>query len=198
MHALDTLAKELELSPERVEEEGLKALLETRIHGLAAQLGTICRKYGVGTYDDFDHLIQDGKVNETQALDDFQTADHLEAKLRRLKKILLDQVAFESDSILVEMVRRLVEKFHPISIYLFGSRARGEQTQDSDYDLLVVLPDSLLPRYQRERAAFLTLCGVGASKDVLVLTEREFESKKSVVCSLPAMVDREGALLYAA
>lgn len=92
MHALDSLAKELELSPERVEEEGLKALLETRIHGLAAQLGTICRKYGVDTYDDFDRLIQEGKVNETQALDDFQTADHLEAKLRRLKKILLDKI----------------------------------------------------------------------------------------------------------
>lgn len=92
MQALDTLAKELELSPERIEKESLKALLETRIHGLSAQLGTICRKYGVGTYEDLDRLIQDGKVNETQTLDDFQTADHLEAKIRRLKKILLDQI----------------------------------------------------------------------------------------------------------
>ena len=39
------------------------------------------------------------------------------------------------------VVQRLVEAFDPVAIYLFGSRARGEAGQDSDYDLMLVLSD---------------------------------------------------------
>jgi uncharacterized protein len=39
------------------------------------------------------------------------------------------------------VVRRLVERFDPIAIYLFGSRARGDAGPDSDYDLMLVLAD---------------------------------------------------------
>lgn len=102
------------------------------------------------------------------------------------------------DPILAEMVRRLVLALQPETIYFFGSRARGEAGEDSDYDLLVVVGDSSLPRYRREQKAFRALCGVGAPKDVLVLTREEFERKKGVVCSLPATVLREGKIVYAA
>jgi predicted nucleotidyltransferase len=37
------------------------------------------------------------------------------------------------------MVRRIVKKFHPEQIILFGSHARGDAGPDSDVDLLVVL-----------------------------------------------------------
>jgi hypothetical protein len=39
------------------------------------------------------------------------------------------------------VVRRLVEAFDPVAVYLFGSRARGEAGEDSDYDLMLVLAD---------------------------------------------------------
>jgi uncharacterized protein len=39
------------------------------------------------------------------------------------------------------VVRRLVEAFDPLAIYLFGSRARGDASEDSDYDLMLVLAD---------------------------------------------------------
>ena len=42
----------------------------------------------------------------------------------------------------LDMVECLVEAFHPERIYLFGSFARGDTTPDSDYDLLLVVPDS--------------------------------------------------------
>lgn len=45
------------------------------------------------------------------------------------------------DPILVEIVDRVVAAFHPEAVYLFGSRARGDWRADSDYDLLMVLPD---------------------------------------------------------
>lgn len=103
-----------------------------------------------------------------------------------------------SDSVVGEIVQRLVAALSPERIYLFGSQARGEAGPDSDYDLLVVVRTSTLPRYRRDQAAFEALLGVGVAKDVLVLTHDEFERQRTVVCSLPAMVAREGVLLYAA
>ena len=96
------------------------------------------------------------------------------------------------------MVRRLEEQLRPERIYLFGSRARGDAGPDSDYDLLVVVANSTLPGYKRDQEAFRVLRGVGAAKDVIVLTSTEFRRRSSVVCSLPATVLREGTLLYVA
>jgi predicted nucleotidyltransferase len=102
------------------------------------------------------------------------------------------------DPILSEMIRRLVGAFRPERIYLFGSRARGGAGPDSDYDLLMVVGSSSQPRCRLEQAAFRTLCGVGAPKDVIVLTSKEFNEKRQVVCSLAATVEREGRLVYEA
>jgi uncharacterized protein len=98
---------------------------------------------------------------------------------------------------LSESVRRLRESLPAERIYLFGSRVRGEETDDSDFDFLVVVSDSPLPRYKREQKAFRALCGLGIAKDVLVFTRREFEKGLAVVTSLPATVAREGRLIYA-
>ena len=108
----------------------------------------------------------------------------------------------KTDSITVanpisESVRRLRVCLHAERIYLFGSRARDEANEDSDYDFLVVVRDSPLPRYKREQQAFRALCGVGIAKDVLVFTREEFDRGLAVVSSLPAAVAREGRLLYA-
>ncbi|MCX5975904.1 MAG: nucleotidyltransferase domain-containing protein [Coprothermobacterota bacterium] len=108
----------------------------------------------------------------------------------------------KTDSITVanpisESVRRLRVCLHAERIYLFGSRARDEANEDSDYDFLVVVRDSPLPRYKREQQAFRALCGMGIAKDVLVLTREEFDRGLAIVSSLPATVVREGRLLYA-
>ena len=102
----------------------------------------------------------------------------------------------EVDALVTELVRRLRECLPAERIYLFGSRARDETNENSDFDFLVVVPNSSLPRYKREQQAFRALCGLGVSKDVLVFTHDEFEHGRKVVTSLPATVDREGRLLY--
>jgi len=95
-----------------------------------------------------------------------------------------------------ESVRRLRAGLQPERIYLFGSRARDDADEDSDYDFLVVVRDSPLPRYKREQQAFRALCGMGIAKDVVVFTREEFDRGLAVVSSLPATVAREGRLLY--
>lgn len=109
-----------------------------------------------------------------------------------------NEEVLQDDQILAEIVRRLVTAFQPECIYLYGSRARVEQRPDSDYDLMMVVSTSELPRYRRDQEAFRALCGIGVPKEVIVLTRKEFDSKRSVVCSLPATIKREGKLLYAA
>ena len=39
-----------------------------------------------------------------------------------------------------EFGRRIGQEFHPHQVILFGSYARGSVTEDSDVDLLVILP----------------------------------------------------------
>jgi uncharacterized protein len=109
-----------------------------------------------------------------------------------------DAVIEPPEGPLAEAVRRLVELFQPERVYLFGSQARGDTTEDSDYDLMVVVPSDDEPRYRRAQRAYGVLYEVDLPVDVLVLTHDEFERQAPVVASLPATVLREGRLLYAA
>ena len=95
-------------------------------------------------------------------------------------------------------VRRLVAALRPERIYLFGSRARGDADQDSDFDLLIVVPEVVGSPYRLHRRAYDVLWGLGAAVDVLVVSRARFERQREVVASLPATVEREGRLLYAA
>ncbi len=98
---------------------------------------------------------------------------------------------------LAELVRRLEAAYQPERIYLFGSRARGEAGPDSDYDILLVVPDDALPDRKRARLAYQVLRGTGVAADVVVWTRGAFEERLCVPASLPATVMREGRALLA-
>jgi len=103
-----------------------------------------------------------------------------------------------SDPALIEVVRRLVQAYRPERIYLFGSVARGDAGPDSDYDILVIVPDDAPPERRRSRLAYEVLWGTGTAADVLVWTAGQFNSRTHLASSLPATVVREGVLLHAA
>jgi len=102
------------------------------------------------------------------------------------------------DPVLAELVRRLVEAYHPLSIYLFGSTARGDAGPDSDYDVLLLVPDDAPPEQRDCDLAYRALRGLRIAKDILVWTRTEFEGRLPLKASLPSTVVREGKLLYAA
>ena len=102
------------------------------------------------------------------------------------------------DSALADAVRRLVAAYQPERVYLFGSVARGDAGPDSDYDLLVVVPDDASPERRRSRLAYEALHGTGTAADVLVCTKSYFEDRRSLKASLPGTILREGHLLHAA
>ena len=102
-----------------------------------------------------------------------------------------------ADPVLSEITHRLVQAFQPERIYLFGSKARSDAGPDSDYDLMIVVPDDVPPERRRSRLAYQALRGTGAAADVLVWTREAFDSRLHLPASLPATIIREGKLLYA-
>jgi len=108
----------------------------------------------------------------------------------------MDRLARGSE--LEEIVQRLKRVYEPERIYLFGSHARGEGGPNSDFDLLVVVPDDAPVDRRGSRLAYRVLRGTGVAVDVLVWTRGYFESRRHLKASLSATVAAEGRLLYAA
>jgi predicted nucleotidyltransferase len=102
------------------------------------------------------------------------------------------------DPVLTEILERLIPVFRPEAIYLFGSKARDDAGPDSDYDLMIVVPDDASPERRRARLAYQALRGTRAAADVLVWTKGAFDSRLHLPASLPATILREGKVLYAA
>ena len=96
------------------------------------------------------------------------------------------------------IVERLIAAYQPDRIYLFGSMARGDADADSDYDLMLIVPDDASDERKGSRLAYRVLRGTGIAADVLVWTRTRFERRVHVVASLPATILREGQLVHAA
>lgn len=96
-----------------------------------------------------------------------------------------------------EMVRRIVERFHPEKIILFGSYARGEAGPDSDVDLLVVMAVHGSKRAAQLQVR-LALHDIRLPKDVVVVTPDQFERQREIPGTIVRPAFLEGKMLYAA
>jgi predicted nucleotidyltransferase len=100
------------------------------------------------------------------------------------------------DPVLAEMVRRLVDAYHPERVCLFGSVARGDAGPDSDYDLMVVVPDDAPAHLLSSRTGYRAVRDLGVPRDVFVNKASDFRKQLHLQASFPATVVREGRLLY--
>lgn len=93
------------------------------------------------------------------------------------------------------MVDRIVRRFRPERVILFGSHARGDGGPDSDVDLLVVMPVS---GSKREKAVEIgvALHDIRVPKDIIVTTPDDFAWRKEVVGTIERPAAREGKVLY--
>ncbi len=100
------------------------------------------------------------------------------------------------DRILAQMVSRLVKRFDPDQIILFGSHARGTARADSDVDLLVILPIQGSKRAKQIEMR-VALHDVRVAKDILVATPEEVVRHRNIVGTIVYPALREGKVLYA-
>jgi predicted nucleotidyltransferase len=100
------------------------------------------------------------------------------------------------DRTLERMVKRLVRRFNPDQIILFGSHARGAARPESDIDLLVVLPLRGSKRAKQVEMR-LALHDIHVPKDIIVVTPEEVARQRYIVGTLIKPALQEGKVLYA-
>src|ERR1700690_3769554 len=116
------------------------------------------------------------------------------ARESKRRPVMAAEAVKPSDG-LAEVVQHLKEAYHPQSIYLFGSRARGDEGSYRDYDLLLIVADDVPQERKSSRLAYELLKGTPIATDVLVCTRSYFEARRHLRASLPGTVLREGRLL---
>jgi len=100
-----------------------------------------------------------------------------------------------SAQVLDEAVQRLVARFHPQRIILFGSQARGTADARSDVDLLVI---SRLSGKRRPLMVEMSraLCDLDAAFEVVIQTPEEFDMDRQMPGTIGRYASREGKVLY--
>lgn len=94
------------------------------------------------------------------------------------------------------MVQRLVDRFDPEQIILFGSQARGMAAPGSDVDLLVIMPVTGSKR-AKQLEMRMALHDIAVPKDIILATPDEVARRRDIVGTLIRPALREGKVLYA-
>ena len=99
-------------------------------------------------------------------------------------------------SVMDRVVRRIVRRFHPEQVILFGSQARRDAGPESDIDLLVVMDfeGSKLDKMVELQGA---ADDAPVPVDILVTTPADFAWRKDVVGTIEWPAYRQGKIIYA-
>ena len=94
------------------------------------------------------------------------------------------------------LVQRIVVEVHPLRVLLFGSIARGVQNENSDIDLLVIMPEGIHRRKTAQKL-YQNIEGVGVPFDLIVATESDLKKHKNNIGLIYKSAMEEGRELYA-
>jgi predicted nucleotidyltransferase len=99
------------------------------------------------------------------------------------------------DQILLQMKEQVLQKLRPEKLFLFGSRAMGTATKESDIDLMVVMETDLPPRKRNVMVKRL-FPRRSFALDAFVYTPQEFHRYKDVPGTVVYQAVHHGKLLY--
>jgi HEPN domain-containing protein len=94
-----------------------------------------------------------------------------------------------------DLLDPVVDYFKPQRVILFGSRARGQATRDSDIDLLVIVDDDTPAEKLTWQAGYEAHRSRRAA-DVFPMRAEDFERDRAVVNTLAAEADIDGIVVY--
>ncbi len=100
------------------------------------------------------------------------------------------------DAALSRLLPVIVEALDPLEIWLFGSRAEGRARAESDYDILIVLPDDTAEDALSMRSAYWLGDRADVTTDLIPLTISEFNDDKDVLDTLARAAWLRGRCLY--
>ena len=93
------------------------------------------------------------------------------------------------------IVPRIVERFHPRRILLFGSYASGMSTPESDVDILVVVQEPP-ERQEANRFSSDLQARFSLRLQLLFMGEEEFEETRDVIGGIAYPAYHSGKVLY--
>lgn len=93
-------------------------------------------------------------------------------------------------------IGRIVDTMQPEAIYLFGSHARGDAGSDSDYDLLVIVPDDAPNGLHLLEETARVPRDPGIALDIVPCRRSAFERRRNDVGTLSYLATHEGRLVY--
>lgn len=94
------------------------------------------------------------------------------------------------------IAERLEQSVNPQKIYLFGSYARNEEREDSDYDFYLIMSDTVTDRLAVSQDAYRSLRGLKRRPvDIVVGSVSGFEERRKRK-TLENIISREGVVLY--
>jgi len=99
------------------------------------------------------------------------------------------------ESRIQEVAVQLGNAAHATQVILFGSYARGEATDRSDVDLMVVA-ETDFPPHKRAVPLYKHFRPYPFGMDIVVYTPQEVEVEKKSIVSFVSSVLREGKTLY--
>lgn len=92
---------------------------------------------------------------------------------------------------------RVIERWHPLQIWLFGSRARGDAGVDSDWDLLAIVQDCSEPAdFDDPMVVWRLRRQPDVPSDLVVYRASDFEADRSVPNTLAYATNLDGVLVY--
>ena len=100
-----------------------------------------------------------------------------------------------SEQTIQQAVARLVAAAQPSKIILFGSYARGDATEDSDLDLMVI-ESEVSNKFDEMVRLHRAVGDVGIGVDVLVYSDHEASRRSQVPGTVLYWAFREGKVLY--
>jgi predicted nucleotidyltransferase len=98
-------------------------------------------------------------------------------------------------NMLKRLVKAITTAAHPTRIILFGSAARGEMTEHSDLDVLVIVRNGVHRNRTCDRI-YRKLFGVGFAKDIVVVTEDDVKQYGDNPSMVIHWALKEGMELY--
>ncbi len=106
-----------------------------------------------------------------------------------------NMAAVEDENLRI-LLDRIIPVLKPEAVYLFGSRARGDFHEDSDYDLLVIVPDDTPKERRSLRYAFEANRETGVPADIFPCSKTGFERYKDSVGTLCYEANHNGVRVY--
>ena len=104
-----------------------------------------------------------------------------------------------TDELLERMVQAIVDEVDPEQVILFGSRARGEERETSDVDLIVIEAEPFGPERSKHKEMlrlYKAVREIRVPKDVLVFSNEDVEYWRDSLNHVLARALREGKVLH--